>query len=102
MNAHGVRIVRSNWLVPRNYAAITLGSTIIIRHDVTMTLSLLAHEHMHVQQWRRHGIVGFLLRYGWSWAREGFSYHRIDFEEDAREPNEEARAWANDVLRVIK
>ena len=51
---------------------------------------LLRHESVHVDQWRRHGRVGFLSRYLWDYLRlraSGLShqkaYRAIPFEKEA-------------------
>lgn len=47
-------------------------------------LSTLAHELVHVQQVRRFGgMRGFGYHYFRDWAKDGFSYDRIDLEEEA-------------------
>ena len=79
--------------VPPGAAAITLGPLIIVRRGVPDRRGwdrLLHHELVHVEQWRRHGVAGFLLRYvgayvwlrlrGWPhWA----SYRRLPLEVEA-------------------
>ncbi len=57
--------------------------------------NLLMHEAVHVDQWRRHGYVGFLARYLTDYARgrlAGMShneaYRSIRFEEEARSHSE--------------
>lgn len=94
-----VNIVRRNWIVPKGYAAITLGNTIYVRHDTNLTHSLLAHELMHVLQWQRLGFWGFVWNYGWTFVRDGFRYKNIDLEEEARNPTPEVKAWAAELLR---
>lgn len=53
--------------VPKGADGITLGSLVIVRHDRVST-HLLRHEQVHVRQWRRHGVVGFAVRYLGSYA----------------------------------
>lgn len=79
--------------VPPGAAAITLGPLIVVRREAVSRASwprLLRHELAHVEQWRRHGGVGFLLRYlssylllrlrGWPhWA----AYRRLPLEVEA-------------------
>lgn len=94
-----VRIIRRNWVVPRGYGGITFGNWIFIRHDVYVTVPWLAHELMHVLQWRRYGVAGFIWRYGWTFARDGFRYENIDIEEEARSPSPYTLEWATALLR---
>lgn len=85
-------------MVPRGYGGITLDRWIFIRHDVRVTVPWLAHELMHVLQWRRYGVLGFLWRYGWTFFRDGLRYKNIDLEEAAREPTSYALEWARELL----
>jgi hypothetical protein len=76
---------------------ITIGHRIVIRPGVfegdrAVLLDLLAHEMVHVAQWRRLGPAGFLVRYVTDYLRlrAGGSGHteaylRIPAEEEARE-----------------
>jgi hypothetical protein len=76
--------------VPPGAAAMTFGSLVLVRAAHAGNAHLLRHELVHVDQYRRHGIVGFLTRYLWwygvrraqrypHWA----AYRRIPFEIDA-------------------
>lgn len=77
--------------------AITLGQRILVRpgvfeDDREVLLDLLAHEVVHVAQWRRLGPAGFLVRYLIDYARlraagsgHAEAYLRIPAEEEARD-----------------
>ena len=79
--------------MPPGAAAITLGPLIVVRRGVPDRAGwprLLRHERVHVEQWRRMGLVGFLARYvgmyvilrlrGWPhWA----AYRRLPLEVEA-------------------
>jgi len=76
--------------VPPGAAAITIGPVISIRGRSATNERLLRHEVVHVEQWRRLGVGGFLWRYvgsylGWRlrgrphWA----AYRRIPLEVEA-------------------
>jgi len=54
--------------VPRGSSGITIGSTVIVREGGQHSPYLIRHEQVHVRQWRRHGVVGFGLRYLGSYA----------------------------------
>ncbi len=76
--------------VPKGSAGITLRSTIIVRAGHESSARLLRHEQVHVRQWRRHGIIGFAVRYLTSYAIWRFrlkghkgAYHRIPLEIEA-------------------
>ncbi|HEY4333699.1 MAG TPA: hypothetical protein VGM78_14055 [Ilumatobacteraceae bacterium] len=49
--------------VPKGSSGITLGSLVIVRRGDEDSVYLLRHEQVHVRQWRRHGVVGFGVRY---------------------------------------
>ncbi len=76
--------------VPRGAAAITLGPVIIIRPRCVEDRHLLAHELVHVRQWREQGVLRFaasyLGAYFW-WRRRGYghwaAYRRIPQECEA-------------------
>lgn len=55
--------VRTSRLLPPQADAMTVGRTVLVRpgHDASDTL--LAHELVHVRQWREYGWFGFLRRY---------------------------------------
>ncbi|HVF74623.1 MAG TPA: hypothetical protein VM938_06205 [Acidimicrobiales bacterium] len=76
--------------VPPGSDAVTLGSLVIVRRSAAGSAPLLRHEAVHVEQWRRHGIVGFLRRYLGDYLRlrlRGYghraAYWRIPFEVEA-------------------
>ncbi len=76
--------------VPPGADAITLGSVIFVRASAANDEYLLRHELVHVRQWRRHGVIRFLVRYlspymYWRLAGKGHhgAYLRIPFEIEA-------------------
>lgn len=76
--------------VPRGFDAITIGPVISVRTHRASSRLLLRHEQVHVLQWRRHGLVGFAVRYGasylgWRLRRKGHlgAYRRVPFEIEA-------------------
>lgn len=76
--------------VPPGSAGITFGSTVIVRKGREERRRLLMHELVHVEQYRRHGLVGFWIRYLTAylgWRLRGYdhwsSYRRIPFEVEA-------------------
>lgn len=54
--------------VPKGSDGITIGSLIIVRRGAASPY-LLAHEGVHVRQWKRHGRLGFVARYAGSYLR---------------------------------
>jgi hypothetical protein len=86
------------WLRPfiaSGVAAITIGSRVYLDPGVvslpeSRVLAILSHEIEHVNQYRRHGLAGFLARYAFEYARNrarGLSryraYREIGFEKEA-------------------
>ena len=76
--------------VPPGSAAITLGPLVIVRRRSAGNARLLRHEHVHVEQWRRYGVLGFLRRYLWAYFRwrlrlhgHWSAYRRIPLEIEA-------------------
>lgn len=76
--------------VPPGSAAITLGSTIIVRPGAERSPYVMRHELVHVRQWRRLRAPGFIVRYLgsyvlWRLRRKGHSgaYRRIPLEVEA-------------------
>ena len=85
------RIVGVRWLTP-GVAAMTIGRLILLRRDHAEDRALLAHELVHVRQWRELGPVRFLWRYLGAYLRARASglghqqaYRAIPLEVEARE-----------------
>lgn len=77
-------------LVPPGADAITFGRLIVVRRRAAGSARLLRHELVHVRQWRRLGVVGFLRRYLGAylrWRVRGYphwgAYRRIPLEVEA-------------------
>ena len=84
------RILVVSWLVP-GAAAMTIGSLVLVRRGREADRRLLAHELVHVRQWRELGIVGFLRPYLGAYLagrRRGLghqaAYQAIPLEAEAR------------------
>lgn len=76
--------------VPRGADGITIRNVVVVRSGHEDSGYLLRHEQVHVRQWRRYGIAGFLVRYFGSYLglrlrRFGHrnAYLRIPFEIEA-------------------
>ncbi len=76
--------------MPRGAAAITLGRLVNVRSRSVGDERLLRHELVHVGQWQRLGLVGFLRRYLGAyvrWRLRGYghwgAYRRIPLEVEA-------------------
>jgi hypothetical protein len=85
------RIVDVPWLMP-GVGAMTLGPVILLRRDHAGDEGLLAHELVHVRQWRELGAGRFLWRYLGAYARNRIaglghqqSYEAIPLEVEARD-----------------
>lgn len=85
-----VRHLTRHWLPALLGAtAVALGRRVYWSHDIVP--SLVAHEMVHVRQWREHGTVRFLARYLGDYARGRMrglghcdAYLAIEFEREAR------------------
>ena len=85
------RIVDVPWLTP-GVAAMTVGPVILLRRGYAGDEALLAHELVHVRQWRELGAPRFLWRYLGAYARgratglgHQRAYEAIQLEVEARE-----------------
>ena len=72
-------------------AAMTLGRFVFVRRSHERDLGLLAHELVHVEQWRELGVVRFLRVYLADYLRgrragmtHWVAYRAISLEADAR------------------
>ncbi len=61
--------------VPRGSSAITIGPLVCMRRDAVGDERLLRHERVHVEQWRRLGVIGFLWRYLGAYCRWRLRWH---------------------------
>lgn len=89
--------------VPPGADAITLGPLIIVRKRAAGSRRLLAHEHVHVRQWREQGVLGFVGRYLWAYARwrlRGYphwgAYRRVPQEVEATWEARHIGRWGGD------
>lgn len=85
------RILDVPWLTP-GVAAMTFGPLILLRRDHAGDEALVAHELVHVRQWRELGAVRFLWRYLGAYVRgragglgHAAAYRAIPLEVEARE-----------------
>ena len=85
-----VRIVVVPVLTP-GIVAMTLGRWVLVRRGHEDDVGLLAHELVHVEQWRTHGALGFLRGYLGDYLRarraglaHWAAYRAIAFEAEAR------------------
>lgn len=76
--------------VPPGADAITIGSVVSVRRGHEASPYLMRHEAVHVRQWHRYGVIGFVVRYvasyvKWRLCRKGHwaAYRRIPFEIEA-------------------
>ncbi len=96
--ARRVRIVEVPWL-PGSARGLTLGRFVLLTDDVDRVgrSTLLAHELVHVEQYARFGVLGFLGRYVAEYLRlrvRGLD-HRDAYLDLAmeREARQGAKAW---------
>jgi len=84
------RLVRVPVLTP-GIAGMTLDRWILLRRGHEHDCDLIAHELVHVRQWRELGVVRFLARYLGAYARGRWhglghraAYEAIPLEAEAR------------------
>jgi hypothetical protein len=78
------------WLTP-GVAGMTIGRWILLRRGHEDDTALIAHELVHVRQWREQGAIRFLVRYLGAYLRgrrsgldHGAAYSAIPAEVEAR------------------
>jgi hypothetical protein len=83
-------LVRVPFLTP-GIAGMTLGRLILLRQGHEHDRDLIAHELVHVRQWRELGAARFLVRYLGAYARGRWrrlghraAYEAIPLEAEAR------------------
>jgi len=82
------RLLSSRFFARTEIGAITLGSTIYFRDldiynpHTAKGLAFLAHEIKHIEQFERHGLVGFYFQYLGGYFRRGYG-RGIGFEDEA-------------------
>lgn len=76
-----------------NRSAITLGNRVwFVSKEKREDLALVAHELVHVGQYRQMGALRFAARYLWDMAKDGFTYSRaLPLEAPAYERQAKAR-----------
>jgi hypothetical protein len=69
----------------------TLGRFVLVRRGHEHDVGLIAHELVHVEQWREHGVCRFLVDYLRGYVRgraaglgHWAAYRAIPFEQEAR------------------
>lgn len=94
-HVHGIdtaraRVVVVPFLTP-GVTGMTLGRWVLIRKGHEADVGLVAHELVHVEQWREHGAPRFLWRYLGAYLRgrrvgltHRAAYRAIPFEQEAR------------------
>ncbi len=72
--------------------AIVFGHTIYLhnssREEFLNDKTWVLHELKHVEQYRRYGFTGFIIRYVWEWARRGYINNRFEVEARNSETND--------------
>jgi len=71
-------------LLPKRYVAIALGDRVFTKAR-SLSAATLRHEQVHVEQWRRHGLIGFVARYLWYHLRYGYNDNPFEIEARAAE-----------------
>lgn len=85
---HGIRLVWVPFLIPNWAAGQTWGRFILLnrKYKEVIDAKLVAHELVHVVQWKQHGVFGFGLKYLWQLFRYGYDKHPLEEEANANWP----------------
>lgn len=91
-----VVVLRGRWLpvlggvlagMKRPAAAVTLGRTIVVHDEASLTTRLLRHELAHVEQWKAAPWT-FPVRYAWQHLRRGYRDNPYEVAARAAEQQE--------------
>jgi len=95
-----IRIIRNNFLPFKPYSAMAVGNFIFVRDDVKITRTLIAHELVHVDQYKRDGLFKFLGTWVVQFIFRG--YKNISYEKEAysKQYYTKYQNWATTVLTV--
>ena len=52
-----MRIIETNWFLPKRFAAVTVGCILFIRPEAATDKVLLAHEKVHCEQFQRDWLM---------------------------------------------
>jgi len=95
------RILRVPFLIPTWAAAqVLLPRTIFVQSSANLTVRLVAHELVHVDQIKRLGLLRYWVKYLWLLAKFGYGDHPMEIEARALETTIEWRKRAKRVLEV--
>jgi len=80
------------WKLKSNNAAIVLGKTIHL-HNTTPAEFLqnkawVCHEIKHIQQFRQHGFISFIISYLWESLLHGYTSNKYEIEARNAENDE--------------
>lgn len=93
-----VRLFLVPWLIPSWAQAQVWGRFILLRRGVRLTEDLLAHELVHVQQWRTLGVFPFIWRYLAGLLSCGYWRHPLEQEARTASCDPYYRQWARALL----
>ena|SRR5688572_24221556 len=81
------------WKLKSDTAAIVIGKTIHLHNtsqgEFLKNKTWLRHELKHIQQFRRHGFVSFILLYLWQSILHGYSNNKYEIEARSAEKDED-------------
>ncbi len=85
------------WKLKSNNAAIVIGKTIHLhnasKNEFLQNKRWLCHELKHIEQFRHHGFVPFIVKYIAESIRHGYSNNK--FEKEARLAEKDERLMKN-------
>jgi len=91
-----VRIREGSWMarlaagkLKTEQVAMVIGQTIYLhnttREEFLSDTQWVCHELTHVQQYREHGVAGFLAKYVVDWLKNGYYQNRFEVQARAGE-----------------
>lgn len=94
-----IKIIFNRILPFKPYAAMALGNIIFVRRNIKVTPRLMAHELVHVDQYKRLGMLRFLLTWIFEYVTKGYWNISLEKEAYAKEKDQEYLSRAEELLR---
>jgi len=95
-----VKIIINGFLPFKPYQAMAFRNFIFVRNDVTITKTLIAHELVHVHQYRRDGLIKFLFTWLTQFLFRGYKNISYEKEAYAKQYYTQYQNWASTVLEL--
>lgn len=96
----GVRLKVTNRIFPKWAVAQAWPNTVLVRPGHERDVTLIAHELVHVDQWREHGFFGFGFRYLWELVTKGYTGNHFEHEANEAKYLFKYQHWARNLIAL--